>query len=191
MRISPAVGLAAARLPRAAIVAVGRGGARPPRVRRVRLPTPADGCGEAPGSCGGAEDVVTVAKCRELFRKALEAARQIGHEYSRAAVLSAVAGRLHVTALPSLAKDFRSFVGQDEAVNFLNTLGSHWPAYLAATNMSSADAFAYWLDPLSRQSRSHLLRALGALIPALLHAGGKHALLEATEAISDTARWWR
>jgi hypothetical protein len=141
------------------------------------------------------EFVARLADClpgerNRLLREALEAARQIGAEGRRAAALSAVASRLDPAGLQRLAADVRSLIDQPGSLGCLRAIAEHWPDYIRAGNRTPDDELAYWLDPLSRENRSHLLGAITALIPAIDHAGGQQAIVETAVAIRDAVRWW-
>lgn len=125
-----------------------------------------------------------------VLREALQAARQIS-DVLRPHALIAVAERLDTAGLQHISPDFLSLIGENGTLDFLHLCASQWEGYAAAGKKTSDEQFAFWLEPLSRERRSHLLKAIGALLPIIEHLGGRPALIETANAISDTARWWR
>jgi hypothetical protein len=125
-----------------------------------------------------------------LLREALEAARLIGDEGHRAQALSAVAQHLDPAGLKDIASEVHALIDQSAILESLVAIAEHWPEYIRKRNRASDDELAYWLSPLSRETRGRLLATIRALLPAIEHAGGKLAILETGKAIEDAGRWW-
>ena len=127
-----------------------------------------------------------------VLREALEAARQIEDDRERTKLLFKVASLQGdaSSARRLMLKNLLS-VSQDDRLHFLRVLADQWPEYITGVKRSSVDELGLLLEALTREPRGHLLSAIGALAPAIEHAGGGVALHESVSAIFDSARWWK
>ena len=124
------------------------------------------------------------------MQAALEAAREIGNDSSRARALSAAAAICEPRELVEVANALLALVNQDETLRAIESLAPQWFLFCKFRNSSPFSELSQWLEHYSRGARPRLIGALNRLVNVIENIGGRQALEEIASAITDVGKWW-